>query len=275
MATLKLISSRLKSVSNIQKITKSMKMVSAAKFARAERELEGARPHGKGTQIFFERAQVSKSKEQTSTAAEKLVIAISSDRGLCGAVHTQISKAIKNELGTSPGKTKIVCIGDKMRALMQFAYKQNVILSANDIGRLPPNFLDASKTAMAILDLKLSFEEGKIYFNKFHNIASYKVSHIPLYTEAEIFSAPNAVAYDSLESDVLDSFLEFSFVSLLYYSLKENSCSEQASRMTAMDNATKNAGDMISKLRLTYNRTRQSVITKELIEIISGASALK
>lgn len=274
MATLKLIATRLKSVSNIQKITKSMKMVSAAKYARAERELQGARPHGQGTQVFFERAQVSKSKEDKSQA-EKIIIAISSDRGLCGAIHTQISKTIKTELGSSPGNTKIVCIGDRMRSLMQFAYRENVVLTANEIGRLPPNFLDASRAAMAILNLNIPFGEGKIYFNKFHNVASYKVSMIPLFTEAEILDAPNAVSYDSLESDVLDSYLEFSFASLLYYSLKENSCSEQASRMTAMDNATKNAGDMISKLTLTYNRTRQAVITRELIEIISGAAALE
>lgn len=273
MATLKIIATRLKSVTNIQKITKSMKMVSAAKFSRAEKELKGARPQGEGAQTFFDRAQVSKFEVKSETGAQKLLVAITSDKGLCGAVHTQVSKSIKTELGNTPGQTKIVCIGDKSRSLLQSMYANNIVLVVSNLGRLPPTFVDASRIAVTIS--KFDFSVGKIYYNKFKSIVSYSVTNIPLYSENAVLNAPKSVIYDSLESDVLESYLEFTLATLVYYTLKENACSEQASRMSAMDNASKNAGEMINALTLKLNRTRQAAITRELTEIISGAAALE
>lgn len=270
MATLRILANRLKSVKNIQKITKSMKMVSAAKFSRAERELKESKPLGEGTQVFFEKAGLSATNEDP----RKLVIAITSDRGLCGSVHSQVSKAVKAELGLTPGiATNIICVGDKSRILLQSGYGKNIAFVVNDIGRLPPTFLDASKIAQHIANY--NYSSAKIMFNKYKSIVSYNVNHITLFSEMSVLNSPQTVVYDSLDSEILQSYLEFSLASMLYYSLKENSCSEQASRMTAMDNATKNAGDMINGLTLKLNRTRQAVITRELIEIISGASALK
>ena len=101
------------------------------------------------------------------------------------------------------------------------------------------------------------------------------MDHLPLYDRQSVIKAPKLSIYDSVDEDVIQSYLEFSLASLLFYSMKEGACSEQSSRMTAMDNASKNAGEMIDKLRLTFNRTRQAVITRELIEIISGAAALE
>ncbi|KAK3929461.1 ATP synthase subunit gamma, mitochondrial [Frankliniella fusca] len=268
MATLKAISIRLKSVKNIQKITQSMKMVSAAKYARAERDLKQARPYGEGATAFYERAEVTSTEEKPS----KLLIAVTSDRGLCGAVHSGVARTIRNELATDDSNTKVVCIGDKSRSILQRLYGQNLILVANEVGRKPPSFLDAAKIADEIA--KLDFQSGKIVYNKFKSVVSYQVSDLPLFSLEAVTKAPKISIYDSLDDEVIKSYMEFSLASLLYYAMKEGACSEQSSRMTAMDNASKNAGEMIEKLTLTFNRTRQAVITRELIEIISGASAL-
>jgi F-type H+-transporting ATPase subunit gamma len=140
---------------------------------------------------------------------------------------------------------------------------------------LPPTFLDAAKLANEIMNLGYEFTDGKIIYNKFKSVVSYSAQNMPLYSLKSVESAPKLAVYDSIDSDVLSSYMEFSLASLLFYAMKENACSEQSSRMTAMDNASKNAGEMIDKLTLTFNRTRQAVITRELIEIISGAAALE
>ncbi|KAB0803922.1 hypothetical protein PPYR_00892 [Photinus pyralis] len=271
MATLKAISIRLKSVKNIQKITQSMKMVSAAKYSRAERDLKQARPVGEGAKMFYERAEV----EPLAEKPQKLYIAITSDRGLCGAVHTNICRQIRTILnGPDAENIKIVCVGDKSKAILQRTFGKHIILSVNDIGRLPPTFADASRLAAAILQSGYEFSSGKIFYNRFKSVVSYATTDLPVFSLATIQAAPKLSIYDSLDDEVIQSYLEFSLAALLYYTLKESACSEQSSRMTAMDNASKNAGEMIDKLTLTFNRTRQAVITRELIEIISGASAL-
>merc|ERR1711970_669204 len=226
MATLKQISLRLKSVKNIQKITQSMKMVSAAKYARAERELKPTRPYGEGAQAFYEKAEVAPLEDKPT----KLLVAVSSDRGLCGAIHSSICKHIK----ATDGNIAIVCIGDKSRAQLQRTHAESILFQVGEVGRLPASFADAGAIA-----------------------ASERVG-----------------VYDSLDADVIECFQEYSLASLLFYCLKEGACSEQSARMSAMDNASKNASEMIDKLTLTFNRTRQAVITGELIEIISGAAAL-
>ncbi|CAH0551528.1 unnamed protein product [Brassicogethes aeneus] len=270
MATLKAISIRLKSVKNIQKITQSMKMVSAAKYSRAERELKQVRPIGDGAKQFYEKAEVGPIAEQP----QKLVIAVTSDRGLCGAVHTSVARHIRNELALDEQNIKVVCVGDKSRAILSRIYGKNIILACNEIGRLPPTFLDASKLADAILKSDYKFSTGEIVYNRFKSVVSYNTQTLPVFSLSCVTAAPKLSVYDSLDDEVVQSYLEFSLASLLFYSMKEGACSEQSSRMTAMDNASKNAGEMIDKLTLTFNRTRQAVITRELIEIISGAAAL-
>lgn len=270
MATLKAIQIRLKSVKNIQKITQSMKMVSAAKYTRAERELKQARPYGEGAKQFYEKAEVVAPKE----TPQKLIVAVTSDRGLCGAVHTTVSRNIRNELTADPENIKVVCIGDKSRNILQRLYGKNIIMVAHEVGRKPPTFLDASKTGIAILNSGYQFAAGKIVYNRFKSVVSYQTQDLPLFGLAAVQAAPKLDMYDSLDSDVLQSYIEYSLASLIFYAMKEGACSEQSSRMSAMDNASKNAGEMIDKLTLTFNRTRQAVITRELIEIISGASAL-
>lgn len=150
MATLKAISIRLKSVKNIQKITQSMKMVSAAKYSRAERDLKQARPLGVGTKAFYEQAEIAAPPEEK----KKLVIAITSDRGLCGAVHTGVARNIRDTLLADPAErenTKIICIGEKSRAILARLFGQNILFVASEVGRKPPTFADAVKIAEQIL----------------------------------------------------------------------------------------------------------------------------
>jgi len=273
MANLKLIGMRLKSVKNIQKITQSMKMVSAAKYARAERDLKAARPLGTAAKAFYDNVGV---EESTKDAPKELYVAITSDRGLAGAVHSSIGKQIRNELNekASLENVKILCVGDKSRSFFQRWFKDNIIMVGSEIGRMPPQFGDASKVANAILNCGFEFDSGKLLYNKYNSVVSYTTTTIPIFTADAVSNAENFTVYDSLDSDVVQSYMEYSLASLIYYAMKEGACSEQSSRMTAMDNSTKNAGEMIDKLTITFNRTRQAVITGELIEIISGAAAL-
>lgn len=263
---------RLKSVTNIQKITKSMKMVSAAKFARAERELKQARPYGEGASAFYDRVEA----QQDPSKPNHLIIAFTSDRGLCGAIHSSIVKNIRAKLAATPAdvNVKLVLIGDKSRGMLQRVWGNNILLNITNIGKKPPSFNDASTIAEAVIGTGYEFDYGELIYNRFQSVVSYKTTAHPLYSVEAVNSAEKLASYDSLDDDVMRSYHEFSLASQVFFSLKEGACSEQSSRMTAMDAASKNAGEMIDKLQLTYNRTRQAVITKELIEIISGAAAV-
>jgi F-type H+-transporting ATPase subunit gamma len=283
MATLKDISIRLKSVKNIQKITKSMKMVAAAKYAKAERDLKGARAYGVGAQTFYDNIGSGEEPATDGTVAtpkeggkKRLLVLMTSDRGLCGAVHSSIAKEAKLILKNKPADVeyKVVCIGDKSKVAMSRVYPKDLLFTANDIGRQPPTFEDASIAANEILNSGYEFDEGQIIFNKFKTVVSYQTSKLPLMSLEHIKSNDKLLLYDSVDDDLLQSYTEYSLAQLIYYAMKESATSEQSSRMTAMDGASKNAGEMIDKLTLQFNRTRQAVITRELIEIISGAACV-
>merc|ERR1712038_1607061 len=256
MANLKAIAIRLKSVKNIQKITQSMKMVSAAKYARAERDLKAARPYGVGAQSFYESAQVGRDEggelfpfeaADANQQPKELYVALTSDRGLCGAVHSNICKTIRNELLAKPNldNVGIICVGDKSRAQLSRLFAKNILCVGSEIGRLPPQFGDASEIANAILNNGFEFDAGKMYYNEFKSVVSYKTSEMPIYSLNAVNNADKLSVYDSLDADVLQSYMEYSLASLIYYCLKEGACSEQSSRMSAMDNSSKNAGEMI------------------------------
>jgi len=250
-----------------------MKMVSAAKYARAERDLKQARPYGAGATGFYKAVDVAPPEVQKNT----LIIAISSDRGLCGAVHSSVAKKIRFFMADHPelaSGVKIICVGDKVRGILQRLFAPNILMSFNDFGKKPPVFDDATAVANAVLDSGFEFDSGQLLYNKFKSVVSYETTDYPIFSLESLTNAPNLTTYDSIDAEVLRSYQEYSLASLIYYAMKENACSEQSARMTAMDGASKNAGEMIDKLTLTFNRTRQAVITKELIEIISGAAAL-
>merc|ERR1711973_85957 len=227
-----------------------MKMVSAAKYARAEKDLKKARPYGTGAQAFYEQAQVG--PEEGAEPAKTLYIAMTSDRGLCGGVHSSICKTIRNELLAKPegaiDNVGIICVGDKSRAQISRLFAKNILAVGSEIGRLPPQFGDASKIASAILNSGFEFDAGKMYYNEFKSVVSYKTSEMPIYSLNAVNNADKLSVYDSLDADVLQSYMEYSLASLIYYCLKEGACSEQSSRMSAMDNSSKNAGEMIEKL---------------------------
>merc|ERR1712243_548394 len=219
MANLKMIGMRLKSVRNIQKITQSMKIVSAAKFARAEKDLRAARPIGEAAQAFYDNAEISSAKE----APKELYIAMTSDTGLAGAVHSSIGKQIRSEMDQKENleNVKIVCVGDKSRAFFQRWYKDQIFLVGSEIGRLPPQFGDASKVASAILSSGYEFDAGKLYYNQFRSVVSYKTKTLDIFPAGAVEQAKNLSVYDSLDSDVMQSYLEYSLASLIYYCLKE------------------------------------------------------
>lgn len=274
MATLKDISRRLKSVKSIQKITKSMKMVSAAKFAKAERELRAARPYGISAKAFYDNLEVEKSEGPQ----KQLVIAATSDRGLCGAANSSIIKSIRTQLNEEKQNLdglKIVAIGDKSRTGLARTHSSSMILSVTEVGKRSLVFGDASAIAQQLINCGFEYDSAEIVYNRFKSAIAYTTSRQKVFSGDAIGRSKSIQAYDSVDADILRSFQEFNLASVLYYSMKENATSEQSSRMTAMDSATKNAGELINKLTTYYNRTRQAVITTELIEIISGAAALE
>uniref|UniRef100_A0A672TC76 ATP synthase F(1) complex subunit gamma, mitochondrial n=1 Tax=Sinocyclocheilus grahami TaxID=75366 RepID=A0A672TC76_SINGR len=151
---------------------------------------------------------------------------------------------------------------------------KHILINCKEVGRKPPTFTDASVIATELLDSGYEFDQGSIIYNRFRSVISYKTDAKPLFSLDTVASSENMGIYDDIDADVLRNYQEFALVNIIYFGLKESTTSEQSARMTAMDSASKNASEMIDKLTLTFNRTRQAVITKELIEIISGAAAL-
>lgn len=275
-ATLKDISIRLKSVKNIQKITKSMKMVSAAKYSKAERELKGARAYGLGAKTFYDNIESVEEGKEVAPKDKEVLILVTSDRGLCGGVHSSIAKEAKRIVAAKPEsqELKIICIGDKSRAALQRYVPQHFLACGNEIGRAPPTFEDAAIVAQSLLDSGFEFQKGTVIYNYFKSVVGYETRKLTVLPLDAIKAQENLTTYDSVDDDVLQSYSEYSLAQLVYYAMKESATSEQSSRMTAMDGASKNAGEMIDKLTMAFNRTRQAVITRELIEIISGAAAV-
>ncbi|KAF5400460.1 hypothetical protein PHET_05644 [Paragonimus heterotremus] len=275
MATLKDIAVRLRSVKNIQKITASMKMVSTSKFSRAERELRTARPYGIGAKAFYE--SIDMSSPDIQPKPNTLLVAITSDRGLCGAANSSIVKTIRNLIKSVPDldKTaKLVLVGDKSRAQLSRQFRDMFLLSFSDVGKKSPTFDDAALIAESLLRSDFKFDRAVMYYNTFKSVVAYLTTPQPLLSVEEILGSQKVAVYDSVDDDTLKCYNEYLLTSLIYSALKEASASEQSARMTAMDSATKNAGEMIDKLTLSFNRTRQAAITRELTEIISGAAAV-
>jgi len=271
-ATLKDVRLKLKSITNIQKITKTMQMVSAAKYARAERELQPARVYGSAAKALSEKAEL----ETDDSLPNHLIIAISSDRGLCGGIHSGVAKGIKAVIGDMPNaNVKLVVCGEKAKSILSRSNSDNIMYSLSELGRKPPIFEEASFIAEQVLSSGFEFDVCKMYYQKFKTVVSYELTPQEIHSLATLTTAESMLQYDDVDEDVLRNYQEFSTANLIYFGMKESACSEQSARMTAMDNATKNAGEMINKLQIVYNRTRQAVITTELIEIISGCVALE
>jgi len=276
MATLKDISLRIKSTTNILKITSTMKQIASARFAKADKELKACMTFGKGSSHFYEQAEVTPLEVQESKRPVKLLVALSSDRGLCGAIHSGIAKAIRNEINGNPGTDyKLVIVGEKVKGQLARTHGNHIFMSFAGIGKTMPSYGEASLIASEVIEKLGEFDLGSIYYNKFKSAVSYNISTQPIFTANAIAKAPGVAVYDSVDEFVLQNYQEASLTNMLYYAMKEASVAEHSSRMTAMDNASKNAEELIGKLKIKFNRTRQAVITTELSEIISGAIAIE
>jgi len=264
---LKELGIRLKSIRNIEKITKTMKMISSAKFAKASKTIGPARAFGAGAQAI--------TVGDTADAEREIYVAITSDRGLCGALHTTICREIEAEINASTAaEKKLVTYGDKGRQYFQSKGTEHMLLEFKEAGRNDPSFEDASFIAQEIQSTGYDFQSGIIKFNHYASAMKQIPTNAPMHSVASLANADLSV-YDSVDDQVLSDYANFNMTALIFALIKENYVSEQGARMVSMDGASKNAGDMIDKLTLSFNRMRQAVITTELSEIISGMVAIE
>ncbi len=297
MPSLKDLRNRIRSVRSTQKITAAMKVVAASRLRRAQEQAEAARPYAQR----MERVLASLAARMaglpnappllvgTGRDATHLVVVATSDRGLAGGFNATILREARRrirELEAAGKRVMILTIGRKGRDGLRRDYGRLVHDSLTDIGRRRLSFDEARDIAERILVLFRAdaFDACTIVYNRFRSAITQIVTvqqliPFPPPAEAETDAGSAAVSgvyeFEPSEEEILGELLPQNLAVQIYTALLENAASEQGARMTAMDNATRNAGDMIDRLTLNYNRTRQAAITKELIEIISGAEALK
>jgi len=291
MPSLKDLKNRIGSVKSTQKITSAMKMVAAAKLRKAQEQAIASRPYcssmekivsSLANKLIDNAPDLLKGKKEIK---KQLLVVFSADRGLCGGFNGSISRAVKSEIKKSKAlgvETKLLFVGRKSADTLKKDFQQNIVetITGNSTN---PIYSDALSISSKIVNLYQSDEFGscKIIFNKFVSAITQEVmlkSLIPVETNNEDTSNNNQVnsvyEYEPSEEVILEELLKKNIATQLFSAQMESTASELAARMTAMDNATRNAGDLIDRLTLQYNRTRQAFITKELIEIISGAEAL-
>nr|6RD4_S Chain S, ATP synthase gamma chain, mitochondrial [Polytomella sp. Pringsheim 198.80]6RD9_S Chain S, ATP synthase gamma chain, mitochondrial [Polytomella sp. Pringsheim 198.80]6RDB_S Chain S, ATP synthase gamma chain, mitochondrial [Polytomella sp. Pringsheim 198.80]6RDC_S Chain S, ATP synthase gamma chain, mitochondrial [Polytomella sp. Pringsheim 198.80]6RDE_S Chain S, ATP synthase gamma chain, mitochondrial [Polytomella sp. Pringsheim 198.80]6RDG_S Chain S, ATP synthase gamma chain, mitoc len=272
------VKQRIRAIKNIGKITKAMKMVAASKMKNAQIAVEQSRglvdPF---VRLFGDFPAVNSNKS--------VVVAVTSDKGLCGGLNSNITKYTRATLATTESEGKdvvVVSIGDKGRSQLTRIESQRYQLAIADTYKVRVTFGQASLIVEELI--KHNPQSYQILFNKFRSAISFKptvatiLSPDLLEKQLEDVTGNSLDAYDieasHERSDVLRDLTEFHLGVTLYNAMLENNCSEHASRMSAMENSTKSAGEMLGKLTLDYNRKRQATITTELIEIIAGASAL-
>jgi F-type H+-transporting ATPase subunit gamma len=293
MPNLKDLKVRINSTKNTQKITSAMKMVSAAKLRRAQEQAEAARPYAERMEKVLASLAASMAGKDNAPALlagtgrdqVHLLVVMTSDRGLCGAFNSSITRQARKmarDLKAAGKQVKILAVGRKARDQLKREFANEIVGSIEDVGKPRLTFDGAAKIAERISQM---FEAGEfdvctVVYNKFKSAITQIVTPQQLipFALASANENTNAAAaiyeYEPDEEAILADLLPRNLSMQVYRALLENAASEQGARMTAMDNATRNAGDMINKLTINYNRTRQANITKELIEIISGAEAV-
>jgi len=291
MASLDDLKKRIVSVKSTQKITKAMKMVAAAKLKKAQENAEKGRPYSeKMNNIILNLSDGISDKENapkllTGTGQDKvhLCVVLTSDRGLCGGFNSNIIKKAKVhfEKVLSEGKTlKIITVGSKGHDQLKRLYNDKIIERISFKESKNANYFDAEKVGKVVINnfSKNEFDVCTIFYNKFKNVITQipqAQQIIPLKaSESEGSSSEDNYEFEPEEDEILRNLLPKNISTQIFKAMLENSASEQGSRMSAMDNATRNAGEMVDKLTIQYNRSRQAAITKELIEIISGAESL-
>ena len=290
MASLKELKGRINSVKSTQKITKAKQMVAAAKLRKAQANAEAARPYA--TRFAAVMASLA-GKVAGNEGAPKLLagtgkdqvhllVVANSDKGLCGAFNSNIVKAALITAKRLEGEGKTVLfylVGKKGRAVIRRAYPKAILASFDTSEVREPGYAEAEKVADELIAL---YEDGKfdvanLYFAKFKSALAQDPTEqqiVPVPAPEASVADGAAVEYEPEEEEILAELLPRYLKTQLFGALLENSASEQGASMTAMDNATRNAGDLINKLTIQYNRSRQAAITTELIEIIAGAEAL-
>ena len=293
MASLKALKTRITSVKSTQKITKAMKMVAAAKLRRAQTAAEAARPYAERMESVVQSivSKVAVGPESpkllggTGKDQAHLLIVCTSDRGLAGGFNSNIVRAArrKAEELTAAGKTVyFYLVGRKGRAVIQRLYPKQIVHQHDTSAIKQVAFADAQAIASDIVERYTTngIDVVHLLYARFQSAlvqepVSQQIIPIARTAAGDVASADGSgVEYEPDEEEILSALLPRNIAVQIFRALLENAASEQGSRMTAMDNATRNAGDMINRLTIQYNRTRQAAITKELIEIISGAEAL-
>ena len=294
MASLKFLRNRISSVKSTQKITKAMKMVAAAKLRKAQQNAENARPYSEKLNSII--SNLKNSVTDMDSAPKLLVgnqkneihlcVVLSSDRGLCGGFNTNICRKAKvyfEKILNEKKILKIIVVGGKANDQLKRKYNQYIIDRITLKDEKVVSFGKAQEITDKILNLftRSEFDICTLFYNQFKSVISQipqAQQLIPVSIEQksnqQTLANNSEYEYEPDENDILENLLPKNIAMQIYAAFLENQASEQGSRMTAMDNATRNAGDLIAKLTINYNRTRQAVITKELIEIISGAESL-
>ncbi|KAK8208965.1 atp3 gamma subunit of the F1 sector of mitochondrial F1F0 ATP synthase [Zalaria obscura] len=268
-ATLREIEGRLKSIRNIEKITKTMKIVASTKLTRAQRAMNESRVYGQTSDQVFKEAET---KPTEGEGKKQLLVVCSSDKGLCGGIHSGLSRYVRRQFAEGNQSYDLVILGEKCKAQLGRSNGKDIALSFAGVGKDVPTFADASAIADQITLLPGEYSSIKILYNKFINAQSYEPTVVEAFSEEAIANSPNFSSFEVDES-LLGNLREYALANSLYWALAEGHACEQSARRNAMDNASKNAGDMINKFQILFNRTRQAVITGELVEIITGAAA--
>ena len=291
MASLDDLKKRIASVKSTQKITKAMKMVAAAKLRRAQESAEKGRPYSeKMNNVILNLSNGISDKENapkllSGTGNDKvhLCVVMTSDRGLCGGFNSNIIKKAKSYFSKilSEGKElKIITVGSKGNDQLKRMYGDKIIENISFKESKNANYFDADKVGKMVIDKfeNSEFDICTIFYNQFKNVITQipqAQQIVPLNSEdSEDNTSEESYEFEPDEDEILSNLLPKNISTQIFKAMLENSASEQGSRMSAMDNATRNAGEMVDKLTIQYNRSRQAAITKELIEIISGAESL-
>jgi F-type H+-transporting ATPase subunit gamma len=295
MPSLKDLRKRIASVKATQKITKAMQMVAAAKLRRAQSAAEAARPYASRMETVLANLATALQGGEggpplmvgTGKDAVHLLVVCTAERGLCGAFNSAIVRLARehiNRLLADGKQVKILCVGRKGYDQLKRLYAPLIIETIEFKGVRQLSFEHAEKVSDKIRELYSAgvFDVATLFFSRFRSVISQIPTAqqiIPATIPAEAASQEAALGgavyeYEPDEAEILTELLPLNITVQVFKALLENAASEQGARMSAMDNATRNAGDMIGRLTLNYNRTRQAMITKELIEIISGAEAL-
>ncbi len=293
MPSLKDLKVRINSVKSTQKITSAMKMVAAAKLRRAQEHAEAARPYAERMERMLGSLAGSMAGREgapgllagTGRDQIHLLLVMTSDRGLCGAFNSSIVRGARRrirELQAGGKQVKILCVGRKGRDQLRRDFGNLIVGTIEDVGKPQLGFAaaDAIAARVAAMYEAGEFDVCTMIYNKFRSVMTQIVTIQQLIPFAPPAAAEGAAAaqanyeYEPDEQEILAALLPRNLAVQIYRGLLENAASEQGARMTAMDSATRNAGEMINRLTINYNRTRQAYITKELIEIISGAEAL-